>query len=68
VIDLVQLAHRQLRIGFNGVYGLDWNALARVADDSGIPTDAGWWTMVTVVEGILVEKLNPPKKSEGVEE
>lgn len=62
VLDLVQLAHRQVRVGFGGVYGLDWNVLARLADDAGIPTPPGWWLMITVVEGILVEKLNPPKK------
>jgi hypothetical protein len=60
VLDIVSLARRQLRIGgMGGVIGLDWNAVARLADDAGQETDRWWWTLLSTVEAILVEACTP---------
>lgn len=65
ILMLVGLASRQVRAGFSGAYGLDWNVIARLADDFKIDTaDAEWWEDLATVEGVLVECLNPPKPEE----
>ena len=62
ILELVTLAHRQLRVGgMGGAYGLDWNVLARIADDAGIRTDPQWWGLVESAEAELMAALNPPK-------
>lgn len=68
VLDLVTLAKRQLRVGFSGAYALDWNVMARLADDAGVKTSPGWWLMVAAAEAEYVTALNPPKKPDGAEE
>jgi hypothetical protein len=64
-LKLALMAGRQLRIAFDGVYGLDWNVIARLADDCGVETDEEWWEMLGVAEGALVLAMNPPKPPTG---
>lgn len=61
LLDLVRIARRQLRVGFGGVYGLDWPVLFRMADSAGIETDMEWCELLEAVEGELVEALQPKK-------
>ena len=65
LLDLVTIVRRQLRVGFGGPYGLDWNVVARVADDSGIETSPEWWLLLAVAEAELILVLNPPKEGDG---
>lgn len=63
ILGIVGIAHRQLRLGgMDGTpFGLDFNVVARLADDAGITTDPDWWRLVTVVEGELISVLRPAK-------
>ena len=63
ILSILSLAGRQLRTGgMDGtILGLDWNVVARLADDAGIETDTAWWTLVSFAESELVEAVRPPK-------
>lgn len=65
VLDIVQLAGRQLRVSFGGVVGLDWTVIARLADDCGVETDEAWWQLVAAAEGELVIAMTPKTPEEG---
>jgi hypothetical protein len=68
ILDLVRIAHRQLRIGFGGAYGLDWPVIVRMADDAGITTDAEWYELLETVEGELIGALAPKDTGTGQDE
>jgi hypothetical protein len=68
ILDLVRMAHRQLRVGFGGAYGLDWNVIARLADDAGITTDARWWELFSIAEGEFIAAITPKKDQPPPEE
>jgi hypothetical protein len=61
VLDLLRLAGRQLRLGFEDVVGFDWNVIARLADDAEVATDPEWWRLVAVVEGEMVAQIRKAK-------
>lgn len=61
IMGIVAIAGRQFRVSFSGAYALDWNVIARLADDSGVETDGDWWRLLSVVEGELITAMNPPK-------
>jgi len=64
VYSCLRLCSTQLRVAFAGAYGLDWNTVARVADDMGIPTDELFWNQVRICEGIIIDSL-PKGKGNG---
>lgn len=64
ILELVRLAHRQARLSFSGVVGLDWNVLVRMADDAGIETTMEWYELLSAAEGEWVAAMTPKKEGE----
>lgn len=67
MLDIVEITRSQLRAGFDGAYALDWNVIARLADDAGVETTPGWWQLLAMAEAELIRILRPPKPEDAVE-
>ena len=46
-----------MRTGFFGAYALDWNTVATVAADMGIPRDESFWNLVSDCEPIIIRGM-----------
>lgn len=58
----ILLCSNQLRVGFGGAYALDWNVVARVADDLEITTDELFWGTLRICEDIIIGSLRKGEK------
>ncbi len=57
IIDLVTVAAGQWRLGPAGPVGLDWPALARVAESMGIETDEMFYRKLAIFERAALEAM-----------
>lgn len=52
--EVVELCSSQLRMGFAGPVGFDWNAVGRVAGDLCIDTPPAFWRKIRAVENAML--------------
>lgn len=57
-LECFTLCDSQLRVGVGGMFGLDWNAVIRVAETMNISVDEKFFRLLKIFENEMVISLN----------